>query len=87
MRLYIYLGQEPCRYEGEHAPEVLVCWDEHSFDQNPEGWDKAKERALADRGGESTFVATREVVVNAPDLYKVFDEIVIPGTVEPTRSS
>jgi hypothetical protein len=82
MRLHVFLGQEPCRYKGEHAPEVLACWDEFCVDINPDEWDKTKEKALEDRGGESTFVATKEVVVNAPDLYKVFDEVEIKGKVE-----
>ena len=38
MKLFILFGQRKQRYDGEYAPEALLCWDEFSVDANPEGF-------------------------------------------------
>lgn len=38
MRLAILFGQPVERYEGEYAPEPLLCWSEYQMDDNPDGW-------------------------------------------------
>jgi len=40
MRLHILFGQRRETYEGEYAPEALVVWDDYTFNENPEGFDK-----------------------------------------------
>jgi hypothetical protein len=82
MRIHVFLGQEPNKYKGENAPEVLTCWDEFCIDNYYEGWEKAKEDAYEDRGGKNTFIATAEVIVDVPALFHVFDEIVLEGTLK-----
>jgi hypothetical protein len=47
MKLYILFGQRKESYEGEHAPEALVCWEEDAVDGNAEGFEEAVEAAQA----------------------------------------
>jgi len=45
MDLRVLFMQRTERYEGQHAPEAVLCWDEYSIDENPEGFNEALEKA------------------------------------------
>lgn len=58
----VLFGQRKERYDGEHAPEPVLCWSEFEVDDNPDGWEKAvhsKKAAYAEG-----FQAFRIVAVN-----------------------
>jgi len=40
MDLHVLFMQRKERYEGEFGPEALVCWDEYTIHENPEGFEK-----------------------------------------------
>ncbi len=62
MKLFILFGQRNQSYEGEYAPETLVCWEEFSVEENPEGFegecDAAREK------NKNDFSAFRVIHVN-----------------------
>lgn len=60
MKLYILFGQRRQNYDGEYAPEVLLCWTEPDVDENPEGWESAVEAAKVEA---TDFSATRVILV------------------------
>jgi hypothetical protein len=62
MKLHILFGQRKEAYEGEHAPEPLLCWSEFEIDDNPEGWEEAKEKEI--ENGKSWLQATREICLS-----------------------
>jgi hypothetical protein len=68
MNLHILFGQRKQRYDGEYAPEALVCWTEHDIDENPAGFEDACEEARKEYGPE--FSAIRVIIV-AVDNYKI----------------
>ena len=59
------------------VPEVLDAWDEYVIDSNPEGWETAKEEAIAEL--EEDEGPWREVVIEVPGLESFFDQIVLKG--------
>jgi hypothetical protein len=60
MRLYLIIGQRVCRYPGEFAPEVLDCWDENTFYENPRGY----EDRFKSFSETKDFTSVRELIVN-----------------------
>lgn len=60
-------------YPGEHAPELLVAWDEFSIDDYREGWEDAKASELAAMEGD--LVASAELVIDVPDdaVFALFE--------------
>jgi hypothetical protein len=52
MDLHILFIQRKEDYAEQYAPEALVVWDEHSLDENPEGFEDACKKAIADVGNE-----------------------------------
>lgn len=44
--LHTLWGQYKQRYQGEHAPELLLAWDEYTVEANHEGWTTAVDEAL-----------------------------------------
>jgi len=77
MKLHVIFGQRVCDYEGQHAPEVLDCWDEFSRDENPDGWSKALQQALertrGDRPEFSSVVAV-DVTFDGRKVYRLLNE-------------
>jgi hypothetical protein len=61
MDLHILFGQRKESYDGEHAPEALVCWTEYDVDENAEGWQEAVAKAKAENGEH--MLAMREIRV------------------------
>lgn len=61
MNLHILFGQRKQSYDGEHAPETLLCWTEYDIDENPEGFDAAV--AEAKKKAERDFSSTRVLIV------------------------
>lgn len=80
MKLHILFGQRKERYEGEHAPEALVCWDEYSVEENGEGFDEACVAARKSNGGEEAFAAFRVIDVTV-DGDKIRDMLVGQATI------
>lgn len=70
MKLHILFGHREERYEGEHAPEPLLCWSEHEIDENSERFQQEVKEVLETRGKE--FAATRMFVirVDADEIVK-----------------
>lgn len=84
MKLHILFGQRKCEYPGQYAPEALECWDEFCIDENPDGFEEACEKRLAECGKDS-FSSTRVVIVTVDD--NKLDEVLnstpeIEGSVE-----
>ncbi len=61
MKLHILFGQRKQRYDGEHAPEPLLCWSEYEVDENPGGFEEACDRIRREK--ESEFSAFRLILV------------------------
>lgn len=61
MDLHILFGQRKESYEGEHAPEVLLCWTEYDVEENGAGWDEACTKATEENAGH--MHAIREIRV------------------------
>jgi hypothetical protein len=62
MDLFILFGQRKEAYDGEHAPEALLCWTEFDVDENNEGWNKAVDEAKKEYAASMT--ATRVIRVS-----------------------
>lgn len=83
MNLHILFGQRKQSYDGEYAPEALVCWTEHDIEENPEGFDQAVLEAT--EKAKDDFSATRVIVVsvNVHKIARLLNESpVVEGTVE-----
>jgi len=61
MKLHILFGHRQEDYEGQYAPEALVCWDEFCVEENPEGFEEECSKYLKKTEGE--FAATRVILV------------------------
>ena len=61
MDLHILFGQRKEHYHGEFAPEALVCWDDATIDENPDGFENACEAARQKH--QSEFVAFRVIPI------------------------
>lgn len=64
MKLYILFGQRKESYEGEHAPEALVCWEEYAVDGNIEGFDLAVSEAKAKYGPDMSSMRVIKIDVD-----------------------
>ena len=73
MKLHVLFGQREESYEGEYAPEALLCWDEFCVDDNPDGFDEECARYLQDHEGE--FVASKVILIDI-DGEKVRDLLI-----------
>lgn len=62
MKLFILFGQRTQSYDGQYAPEALLCWDEYCVDENPDAWEKAVK--AEQEKAEKDFSSTAVVVVN-----------------------
>lgn len=62
MKLYTMFGQRKQRHEGEFGPEVLLCWDEFSVDENVDGWEEACQETRSNH--QESFSAIRVIAVN-----------------------
>ena len=62
MMLHILFGHRKESYEGENAPEPLLCWSEFEVDDNPKGFNDAVLRTLQERA--SDFEVTRLILVH-----------------------
>ncbi len=86
MKLHIIFGQRVCSYEGEHAPEVLDCWDEYSFEANPEGFDQAVRKAQNRTAGPSpefSSVAVIDVTIDGDAVDRRLNQnLKLKGTIE-----
>ena len=65
MKLHILFGHRKESYEGEYAPEPLLCWSEHEVQENGEGFADEVERTLAARGKD--FQRTQMFVVRVDE--------------------
>jgi hypothetical protein len=72
MELYAIFGQRKCSYAGEHAPELLDCWDDGSRDENPDGFDKALDGFR--RSTEFTNVVVVAIGVDGRAIDKALNE-------------
>ena len=84
MKLHILFGQRKESYEGEHAPEALLCWDEYSVEGNPEGFDKEVEETKKACEPDS-FMAMRviEIEVSQDRIRKLLvDTPVVHGDIK-----
>lgn len=61
------------------APSLIVAWDEGTIDANPEGWEEAKEKAMAEFGAYRSKHEFREVVIEVPGLWSGVLERFAPG--------
>lgn len=79
MDLYILFGQRKESYDGEYAPEALLCWTEYDVDGNGEGW----ETALAEtkKANAAHMVAMRVVRVSV-NQDKIRHLLLVPPKVE-----
>lgn len=73
MKLHILFGQRKQSYDGEHAPEALVCWTEYDRDENPDGFDKACEEAEAKYGPEFSAFRIIDVEVDGDKLDRLLN--------------
>ncbi len=64
MILKALFGQRKCRYEGEYAPELLVCWDEYCIDENPTEFEKEIEQTKKDLKEDFTSFVVVDIVVD-----------------------
>jgi hypothetical protein len=79
MDLYILFGQRKENYDGEHAPEALLCWTEYDVDENGEGWDAEVAKVTATN---ATSMAAIRVVRVAVDQDKIRRLLLVPPKVE-----
>lgn len=70
MRLYILFGHRPEEYEGQYAPEVLVCWDEFCVESNPDGFDEECAKSREKYGDEFAAMRVFEVEVDGEEIVK-----------------
>lgn len=81
MKLYVLFGQRKEQY----APEALLCWEEYSVDENPDGWEEAVEAEKAKALKSEDFSALRVITV-AVDGNKIArllnDTPAVTGTIE-----
>lgn len=61
MKLYVIMGHRHERYDGEHAPEAIECWDEHSRNDNPDGFLDSLENAKAQKDFAAVTIITLRV--------------------------
>lgn len=61
MKLFILFGHRQEEYDGQFAPEALVCWDEFCVEENPDGFEEECAKYLKKTEGE--FAATRVIQV------------------------
>ncbi len=82
MKLHILFGQRKCRYEGEHAPEALLCWDEYSVDENPAGYEEELEETREEHLSEMTSMRVIVVKVDGDQIAKLLNsDPVVAGEV------
>ena len=62
MKLHVLFGHRKESYEGEYAPEPLLCWSEYEVEENTEGFEEALTDTLKQRGRE--FAATRVFIIH-----------------------
>jgi len=85
MKLLILFGQRVQQYEGQYAPEALLCWDEYCVDENPDGWADAVEAEKKKALDSKDFTAVRviEVVVDGNKVYRLLNETpILKGEVQ-----
>ena len=84
MNLHILFGQRRQSYDGEFAPEPLLCWSAYEIDENPEGYDGAVE--AAQKKAEKDFSSTQVFIikVDGEKIAKILNEpVVIKGEIQP----
>lgn len=73
MDLHILFGQRRQNYEGEYAPEVLVCWDEFTIDENPEGFWEAVDEAKQEMADEMSAMCVVVVQVDQDKIARLLN--------------
>ncbi len=82
MKLYTMFGQRTESYEGEYAPEVLLCRTEFDVDENPDGFAEAcaEERKKAEK--EFSSVRVLAIEVDGEKIARLLNKTpVVKGTV------
>jgi len=74
MKLHILFGQRRCSYEGEYAPEALLCWDEYAVDNNPEGYEEDLAKTREKYASEMTSMRVIVVQVDGDKVSKLLNE-------------
>ena len=70
MKLYVMFGQREESYPGQYGPEALdFIWDEYCVDENPQGFEDACAKAMAE-AKQNGFVRTMLMAVEV-DQAKV----------------
>ena len=64
MKLYVLFGQRKESYDGEHAPELLLAWDEYSVEENGEGWERELEEMKKVHGASMTAMRVINIEVD-----------------------
>lgn len=54
--IYTVWIQQPCRYEGEHAPWLWDAIDEYTLEENDEALEEAVKRAEESKNGDVTVI-------------------------------
>jgi hypothetical protein len=62
-----------------NSPELLVAWDEYAVDENGEGWQDAKAKAIAEIGDELLTSAEVSIEVSEANILSILRPI---GTVK-----
>lgn len=73
MKLYILFGQRKQTYDGEYAPEALVCWTEYDADENPDGFASACQDATAMYGSEFSAFRVINVLVDGDKIDRLLN--------------
>jgi hypothetical protein len=71
MDLFILFGVRKSIYAGEYGPEALLCWEEYSVDENPDGWEKALKEAKAKYAPDMEAMRVIKIAVDADRIYKL----------------
>lgn len=83
MKLHVLFIQRKESYPGQYAPEARIVWDEYSRDENPEGFDEAVEKDLAEVG-RSSIIGHKVIAVEVPQdeiRSKILDTPVVEGQI------
>jgi hypothetical protein len=85
MDLYVLFGMRLESYGGEYAPEVLVCWEGASVDENAEGFEAACDEARKKHGAEMVVTRVIKIAVDGEKIYRLLTSTpTVTGTVSET---
>lgn len=84
MKLHVLFGQREEAYEGQYAPEALVCWDEFGIEENPEGFENDCDTYLEEHGDKFVTTKVIQIEVDGDEITRLLtDTPTIEGTIAP----